>query len=360
MSAVWHRWLVPEVKQQMAPTAQNASMPQATFPGPASAGTVSGADDELHAAATSAITTRVTPAPRAGIIRGMAEPEPTRFLPEMAVRVGLVRRPLGDLYHFFMNCSWRTMLAIIVGGYVALNLIFALIYLALGPEGIEHARPGSFADAFFFSVQTMATIGYGKLVPASAAANILVTVEALVGLLTVTLSTGLIFAKFARPTARVMFSRIAVIGEYEGVPSLMFRMANERRNQIVEANLRVTLLRDAETREGNKVRRMQDLHLLRATSPMFALTWTAIHPLDERSPLAGVTADGLAQMNALVVGSLIGYDETFSQTVHARHTYLARDVRWNARFADILTRRPDGRAQIDYSRFDEITAISAP
>jgi inward rectifier potassium channel len=242
----------------------------------------------------------------------------------------------------------------IVGVYVFLNLVFATIYFYT--HGIENARHGSFADAFFFSVQTMATIGYGKLVPITPLANVLVTIEALFGLLILAMATGVIFAKFSRPTARVLFSKPSIIEAYEGQPAFMFRMANERANQIVEAQAHVVLVRNETSLEGRPLRRMHEVKLVRSSSVVFTLTWTAIHIIDESSPFHGETAESLRAGEVEIVVSLVGYDETFSQTIHARHSYLAHEVFFGARFVDILSRLPDGRRQVDYSRFHDVAS----
>ena len=186
--------------------------------------------------------------------------------------------PGGDLYHFLLRSTWLRLLVVLVVVSAGINALFALAYMATG-DGIENARPGSFADAFFFSVQTLATIGYGKLVPRSLAANVLVALEALVGLLGLAMVTGLVFAKFSRPTARVLFSRMAVVSRRDGVPALMFRMANERGSGIVEAQVHVVLARNETTAEGEAVRRFYDLDLSRRQNALFALSWTVIHPI---------------------------------------------------------------------------------
>ncbi len=276
-----------------------------------------------------------------------------RPVAERIVRPPGSRRPLGDLYHFLLTSTWPQLLGLIVLLYLTSNALFAAVYLLAG-DGIENARPGSFADAFFFSVQTMATIGYGRLVPRSALVNVLVTVEAFVGLLGLALVTGLIFAKFSRPTARVLFSRRAVVGPRDGVPCLMFRMANERGNEIVEAQVHVVLARNETTAEGESVRRFHDLELSRRQNAIFAFSWTAIHPITERSPLHGATPASLAATEADIVVSLIGLDEAFSQTVHARYSYSAAEIVWGGRFADILIPLPDGRRRIDYARFHDV------
>ncbi len=271
----------------------------------------------------------------------------------------LKHRPVAfdDLYHYLLTASWPVLLGFIAALFVAANLAFAAAYFLDG--GLEGAVPGSFADAFFFSVQTMATIGYGKLAPASTFANILVACEALMGLLGLAMVTGLVFAKFSRPTARVRFSQHAVIEPRNGVPCLMFRMANLRANRIVEASIHVALLRDERTAEGEWMRRYYDLQLERQQTPAFSLSWTVIHPIVEGSPLFGQTPASLAEVSAEIVASMTGLDETFSQVVHARHLYELDDIVWGARLADILVVTPEG-ASIDFARFDEVVQLAPP
>src|SRR6266542_1870244 len=266
--------------------------------------------------------------------------------------VGLRPRPLADLYHSMLTARWWVFFLLVVAAYVSLNALFALAYLALG-DAIEHARPGSFADAFFFSVQTMATVGYGNLWPRTTAANLLATAEMFVGGLGLALVTGLVFAKFARPTARVLFSRVAVVRTWEGVPSFTFRMANARSSQIVEARVGVMLVRTERTAEGDEVRRLHDLTLVRAQHALFALTWTAIHRIDAASPLRGADAASLAEAGAVIVVSFSGFDENLATTVHTRHSYPADEVLWGRRFADVLLRGPRGERFIDYRRFHD-------
>lgn len=284
-------------------------------------------------------------------------PNPGRILAAdgriVIARTGLPNSYLHDLYHLLLASSWPRILALFVGSYATANAFFALLYV-LGGDCIAGARPGSFADAFFFSVQTMATIGYGKMVPSTLWSNALVTVESFIGLSGLALATGLIFAKFSRPTARVLFSRVAVMTTRDGVPCLMFRMANQRGNQIVEAHAHVVLARNEVTIEGEAVRRLYDLHLTRGQNVLFALSWTAVHPITELSPLYGATPASLEIDEVEIIVSITGLDETFSQTVHARHSYVADEIVWGARFVDILSRLPDGRRLVDYTQFHDI------
>ena len=269
------------------------------------------------------------------------------------VAIGLRRHPGGDLYHYLLTASWKRLFALVALAYLGANAAFAGAYLAL-EDAIENARAENFWDAFFFSVQTMATIGYGKMAPRTLGANALVAGEALVGMMGLAVVTGLVFAKFSRPTARVIFSRVAVVSPYDKVPSLMFRMANERANQIVEAQLHAVLVRNEKTAEGDPVRRVHDLALRRSRSALFALTWTAIHPVTPQSPLFGENAESMAEKEADIIVSLTGYDESLAQTVHARHAYGPEQVVWGVRFRDILVRLPNGIRAIDYRRFHDV------
>ncbi len=210
------------------------------------------------------------------------------------------RRPLADAYHFLLTSSWTALYALMLCAYVGSNLVFAVLYYLDG--GIENARAGSFLDAYFFSVQTMATIGYGKMTPTTTLTNLLVSFEALFGLVAFALATGLMFAKFSQPRARVLFSELAVVSQRDGVRSLMIRLANERSTGLVEANLRLSLVREETTTEG--------------------------------------------------------IEEATGQTVHARHTWSASEVRFDHRFVDILVWLPDGRRAIDYTRFHHVEPVA--
>ncbi|MGD0673189.1 MAG: ion channel [Candidatus Binatus sp.] len=274
---------------------------------------------------------------------------------DRAIR-GAPTRALDDLYHYLVTVSWPALIGIIASAFVIANLVFAVGYYFDG--GVENARYRSFADMFFFSVQTMATIGYGKMVPVTMFSNILVSIEALTGLLALALMTGLVFAKFSRPTARVRFSRYVVIGPRDGTTSLMIRMANMRANRIVEANIHVVFTRWETTVEGESIRRFYDLIMTRSRSAMFALSWTAVHRIVEDSPLFGQTHDSLANSQPEIVVSITGLDETFSQTIHARHTYELDEIIWGARFADVLILDPDGSRSIDYTRFDDVEMLT--
>lgn len=268
-------------------------------------------------------------------------------------RVGLRRAFLNDLYHQFVTASWTQLFLSLSMLFMASNMLFAIAYL-MGGDCIRGARPGSFLDAFFFSVQTMATIGYGAMAPSTTYANALATLQAFVGLVGTALSTGLVFAKFAVPTAKIEFSEVAVVHPYDGVPALVFRMANERGNLLVAPSLSAVMEVTQRSPSGRKLRRYHDLQLTRAKMPVFAFTWTAIHLLDKTSPLYGMNLHDLEHADARIYVAITAIEEDLVQTVHARYTYTPGDLVWGARFVDIVERLGDDVVRVDYTRLHEI------
>jgi inward rectifier potassium channel len=277
---------------------------------------------------------------------------------DRVLAIGLERPWFGDLYHRILTIGWPSFFAAALGAYIATNIVFALLYLAQ-PGAIANARPGTFADAFFFSVETISTIGYGQMVPATLYANLVMTGESAVGLLILALATGLIFARFSRPTARVLFSRVAVIGPHNGQPALSVRVANVRQNQILAAEVTMTLVRDEISAEGDRRRRFYDLPLLRDRSPIFALSFTVLHEINSDSPLFDCRAEALAAGNGELVVTASGIDETLVARVHARTSYLPDEILWNRRFADIFGWTADGRRVIDYRHFHDTEPLAA-
>jgi inward rectifier potassium channel len=272
------------------------------------------------------------------------------------VRKGVSRFDWDDLYHGLLTLSWVKLFAVVGAGYVITNLLFALMYLAVG-DGVENMREGDFFDAFFFSVQTMATIGYGAMYPKTLFANILVAIEALLGLLGVSVGSGLVFARFSLPKARVMFSRVAVVAPHNGIQTLMFRVANERQSWILEAQVNVSLVISEITEEGHSMRRFYKLPLFRNQSSLFALTWTVMHPINESSPLYGVTLEEMVEKEMEVIITLTGIDQTVSDNIHAHYSYIPTEILWNHKFADILSKTRDGRRSVDYSCFHEAVLL---
>jgi inward rectifier potassium channel len=269
-------------------------------------------------------------------------------------------RVLEDLYHYLLTASWPMLIFLITGFFVLANLLFAIgYYWDGGVEGTRYGSfAGSFADMFFFSVQTMATIGYGQLHPVTLFSNILVSIEALFGLLGLAMMTGLTFSKFSRPTARVRFTRYAVIGPRDGKTSLLIRMANMRANRIVEAQIHLVFSRMEVTLEGDSIRRFYELPTTRSRSPLFMLSWTAVHPITEDSPFFGQSRESMAHCSPELVVSITGLEQTFSQTVHARHLYKIEEIVWGGRMYDVLKTAPDGTQSVDYTHFDDIEMLT--
>ena len=259
-------------------------------------------------------------------------------------------------YYLMLMIPWWGFFILTAIAYVIINAIFAVAYL-LGGDCIANAEPGSFSAAFFFSVQTIASIGYGVMNPTTTYANILVTIEALIGTVGIALMAGLAFAKFSQPTARVMFSKTAVITDYDGVPTLMLRAANRRHNQILEAQVRVYLMRDEISSEGEFMRRFYLLKLVRDRTPRFTLSWTIMHPIDETSPLWQASSESLAKTRAMLAISLNGIDETVYHSLHVPHTYGANDILWNHRFIDIFHQTSQGIQYIDFKYFHEVESL---
>ncbi|MCC6748577.1 MAG: ATP-sensitive inward rectifier potassium channel 10 [Deltaproteobacteria bacterium] len=297
----------------------------------------------------------------------MRRPKPKRVAPPswqrplFKIRVmGQRFAPHADLYYFILTRPWPVFILLVALGFVAMNALFALAYTAQ-PGSIANLKENSVEEAFYFSVQTMATIGYGGMLPATRYGHLLVTVEALFGAIGFAVVTGMTFAKFARPSARVLFSRCAVVGLRDGVPHLMFRMANWRHNQVVEAQLRVLVLVSETTAEGEAMRRQLDLSLVRDRTPLFSLTWTAMHRIEEGSLFHGEHAvERLRAAHAEVILSLTGLDESIGQTIHARHRYDVDEIVWGARFRDVLTVLPDGTREIDCRNFHEVLPLEPP
>ncbi len=266
----------------------------------------------------------------------------------------IVRKGLGVLqsqsaYHTLLTITWPRFLALVAGFYVAVNLAFGFVYWALGPNTLSGPGlvvvGGQFWRAFFFSVQTFATIGYGQVSPVGFTANAVVATEALVGLLSLALVTGLLFARFARPTAAILFSRNAVVAPYGERTAFEFRIVNRRTNQLIELHARVLMSR-IKVEDGRARRDFTELTLERTSVVFFPLSWTIVHPIDEHSPLHGLSAGDLAACDVEFLVLLTAVDETFAQQVHARTSYKADEVVWNARFADAFLRSADGQELI--------------
>ena len=266
---------------------------------------------------------------------------------------GFRRVVFQDLFHFFMTITWPQLFATFAVFFLAFDTLFGFAY-HLVPGCIANLNPPGFAGAFFFSVETLATVGYGDMHPQTVYGHSVAMLEIFVGLMSLAVITGLMFARFSRPRARFLFSKSMVIRPVDGRRTLILRAANQRLNVIQDASARLYMLRDEVTEEGFRIRRVVDLTLLRSTQPTFNLGWTIMHVLDESSPLFHETPDSLRECEAGFVINMSGTDESTGQMLTARADYLNSDLHWNATFQDILMEDADGILHIDYAKFDEV------
>jgi len=269
---------------------------------------------------------------------------------------GLPRRFWQDLYHQLLTISWPATFGALAAFFAVLNGFFALLY-SLAPGCVANLNPPGFLGAFFFSIETSATVGFGDMHPQTAYGHAVVSLEIFVSIISVTLISGVMFARFSTPHARILFARHAVIRPIDGRPTLMLRAANARQNVIVEASAHLRLLRNEVSSEGFRIRRILDLALVREQNPMFLLGWTLMHVIDETSPLAGETHDSLAAAQGLLILTMTGIDETTGQDVAARTLYQPHALHWNHAFRDILDTDEAGFDVVDYSVFHDVVPL---
>jgi inward rectifier potassium channel len=272
---------------------------------------------------------------------------------------GLERNLWSDFYHNAMTVTWPAFIALLAAAFLSLNVVFAAIY-ALGEDPIANARKGDFADLFFFSVETTSTVGYGDMHPQSMFGHIVATAENFTGLVLLAVMTGLVFARFSRPRARLIFSKFPVLTNHNALPTLIVRVANARSNFISEATARLWMLAGATSQEGRRLVGFQPMRLIKSENPAFALSWSLFHPIDETSPMYGLGADDLAASEINFVISISGFDETSGQMIHARETFTSQDVRFGHEFVDINAVDDNGIRHIDYARISETRPADAP
>ena len=256
-----------------------------------------------------------------------------------------------DFYHQSLTLPWSVFFLGLLALFIVLNLIFAALYMA-DPKGFANVPPGDFWSRFVFSVQTMGSVP-SEITVRTRYIDVITMIEAFIGILYIGFVTAIMFARFSRPSARVVFSKYAIIAPFDGEPTLMFRAANQRGNQVLDASVNVTLARQAVSREGIEMRRFEELQLVRARTSLFALSWTIMHRIDKTSPLHGMTPDMLydAQMELIVL--LSGTDDTLADTIYARYAYSPDEIRWNHRFVDVLSISPEGRRVVDLTKFHD-------
>ncbi|GAC1454741.1 MAG: ion channel [Steroidobacteraceae bacterium] len=270
---------------------------------------------------------------------------------------GLPRTVLRDLYHHFMTVGWPRLFITLAGFFLGFDLLFGLLYY-LAPGCIANLNPPGFAGAFFFSVETFATVGYGDMHPQTLYGHLIAMAEIFAGLMSLALITGIMFARFSRPRARFLFTRNAVVRPIDGKATFVVRAANERQNVVQDASAQLRLLYDDTTVEGMSMRRIVELPLVRSQHPMFSLGWTIMHVIDDTSPLRGETAQSLREKDASIILSVSGTDDTTGQVLSARTEYTSGDIHWNAAFPDLLEEAADGTLNVDYRRFDQVVPLA--
>ena len=266
-------------------------------------------------------------------------------------RKGLPLFDNSNTYHKLITMSWTKFWLLVVSGYILVNLVFAAIYVAMGTDslaGVKTQSPGGFFfDAFFFSAQTVSTVGYGHIYPQGVAASSVAAIESMIGLLVFALATGLLYGRFSRPSAKIVYSKHLLVAPYlEGGKGLMFRLANQRLSTLIDLEVELNLSYNEEV-DGKTLRRFIQLPLERKRVSLLSLNWTVVHPLDDNSPLKDITFDELMKAQANFAVLLKGFDDTFSQTVHSRTSYQCDEIVWGAKFKPAFTRDSNGRIVLD-------------
>jgi inward rectifier potassium channel len=257
-----------------------------------------------------------------------------------------------DTYHFILTLSWPGFAGIVFGIYILINVLFAALYV-LDTHAIAEMAPGSFLAAFFFSVETLATVGYGHLYPETFYGHLIAMLEIMVGMFGLAVITGLIFVRFSRPTARIHFSKVAVIAPFDGTPNLMIRVANLRHQAMVEPRFRMILLRSVITAEGDEVRRFHPLKLEFDHLISFPAVLTVRHRIDKQSPLFGMTPEDFQRLDFHIIASIVGVDTVIVAPVESFGDYNFDQIEWNRRFVEIYDQNKEGEWTVDYGRIDE-------
>ena len=257
-----------------------------------------------------------------------------------------------DTYHWILALTWSQFAALVLGIYLSMNLFFALLYL-LGGNSIAEMHPGSYLDAFFFSVETMATVGYGHMYPDAIYGHCIATLEIMFGMFGMAVITGLIFVRFSRPTARILFGKVAVIGIFDGEQNLMIRVANLRHHTMAEAEFRVMMIRNEPTKEGEEFRRFYPLKLHFDRVISFPIALVLRHRIDETSPMYGWTPEQLRRSDTRIFASVVCFDTVIVAPIQSQTDYLAEEILWDRRFVDIYSDNPDGTFTADYGRMHD-------
>jgi inward rectifier potassium channel len=280
------------------------------------------------------------------------KPQVLRFGSREVITEGLRLNFWADISHRCMTASWPAFIGGAVLVFIAFNAVFAVFYW-IGDQPISNISGGDYIDYVYFSIETLSTAGYGDMHPQTHYGHFVAATELFTGIFSMSLMTGLIFARFSRPNSRLLFADNPVVSNHDGKPTLMVRFVNERHNIIGNASAKLWLLRNEVSLEGQRFRRFYELPLFRNEHPALALSWTLYHAIDEQSPLYGLSADDIAASGAALVVVVTGYDVVAAQTIHGRKSYDHSDIRFGQHYADIIVTAEDGRVRIDYGKFHE-------
>jgi inward rectifier potassium channel len=263
-----------------------------------------------------------------------------------------------NLYLMMIDTSWPWFLTVVLAVFLGINMLFAWIYLLIGMNHLRGVEPemGDFLNAFFFSVHTLTTVGYGNVFPSGTWANALAALEAATGLMVFALATGLLYGRFSRPSARILFSQRALVAPYQDGTSLQFRITNARSNVLMDLEARV-LLMTVDRTDGQLKRAFTDLPLERRQVYFFPLTWTVVHPIDEASPLKGKTAEDLKAAETELLILIKGFDDTFSQVVHSQYSYRYDEILWGAKFLPAFHVDTKGDLVLDVNKIHELKVL---
>jgi len=276
-------------------------------------------------------------------------------------RKGLPFFRSSDVYNYLITMSWSKFCLLILISYMVINSLFAVIYMSAGMENLNGTNGKTnlehFLDAFFFSAQTISTVGYGHISPRGVLTSSIAAFESMMGLLAFALATGLLYGRFSRPTAKILYSRNMLVAPYRDGKGLMFRLANYRSNQLIEIEVQVLLSMNNEEK-GNNVRKFFQLELERNRIGLLTLSWTIVHAIDENSPIYGLTADDLDKSDAEFLIMLKAFDDTFSQTVHSRTSYQNEEMVWDAKFKPVFKPDENGIFTIDLSLISKYEKVS--
>ncbi len=265
-----------------------------------------------------------------------------------------------NIYHDLIRMSWTKFILVVLLGYFIMNNIFAATYYFIGIEhltGMKHATAlRDYWECFFFSTQALTTVGFGRIAPIGFATNVVTSVESMVGLLSFAMATGLLYGKFSRPTAKLFISQHALIAPYKDITGFMFRVANARNNQLIEAEATLIVAFDVDE-NGKTIRKFQNLELELKKISLLALSWTIVHPIDDASPLKNLTNDDFEKSDIEFLFILKAVDDTYAQTVYSRSSYKANEIVWNAKFKPIIGTARDGRPSLDLHRIDDFEKV---